>query len=127
MNWPKHFPEGCPPSGPYEPPRTYYTLVTRGPDPPPEDFLPHAERDGYRLEGGRGSRCKDCALSVFVDREAIENFLINRGPSLHSRVVAEMKVAEPYGKIRKDDHPEGHCDWWLFEGLSFRQFFVRCL
>jgi hypothetical protein len=126
MNWPKHFPEGCPPSGLSEPTGTYYFLVSRTLEPPPRDFIPHAERDGYKPKGGRGSRCKDCALSVFVSREAIENFLINRGTALHNRVVAEMEVSEPYGKIRRDDHPEGHCGWWLYEGLSFRQFFVRC-
>ena len=127
MNWPKHFQEDCPPPEDSQPARTYYFLVSRAEDPPSEDFLPLAERADYKPKGSKSSRCRHCALSVFVSQEAIRNFLVNRGESLYSRVIAEMGVTAPFGKIIRDNRPEGHCNWWLFEGQSFRQFFVRGL
>ncbi len=125
--FPAHFPEGCPPLPHRGPSGTYYRLVSSRNDPPEIDFVPGAELPEYVPRGGKGARCRDCALSVFDDPEAARNFLANR-PLFGKRHLAEMRVAGAAGVM----HPEpgghlGQFNWWLTKGLSFRAFFRRCL
>jgi hypothetical protein len=124
--YPDHFPPDCPPKPYTSPSGKYYRLVSRRPDPPPDDFLPGAELPGFVRSGGKGAWCRDCALSVFNSPEAARNFLVNI--PIRQKVLAEMEVQPATGVM----HPEpsgyvGQFNWWLPKGLLFRVFFRQCL
>lgn len=124
---PTHFPEDCPPLPLTSRAGRFIRLVSRGPTPLETDFLPHAELPDYTAKGGRGSRCRDCALSMFETPEAAHNFLDNH-PTFGKRRMAEMGVPAFVGVMHPE--PAGHdqmVNWWLPSGLSFQSFYLRCL
>jgi hypothetical protein len=122
---PTHYPVGCPELPHDGRPGEYFRLVSRASGAPEEDFLPDPERPGYipRKREGRGSQCKNCALSVFTTKESAELFVAQRGPTFAYRFPVRMHLHDAHGVVKSDERTwRGHFLWWLPLGRRYRDF-----
>lgn len=122
--WPKDWPEKCPPEDAREASGTFYRNTTTNP-PCDWDLFSHKERKkcGVPVAGKvRPCACNQCSLSVF---DSLDGARHNREKyrSLGD-FVAEATLAPEHGKVKltKDN---GHHEWWPNPQTNRRALFKK--
>lgn len=119
MEWPEHFPQGCPPPDAMDAEGPFFRIVTS--DPPTEgDFKTHWEL------GREGPPCLRHGLSGFrtFDEVALFREVI---PGFRKRRVARAELKPELGKLKNTPtkNSKGHHTWWVPEGIiRLEQYFV---
>jgi hypothetical protein len=132
---PEYFPPNCPKASDIPATGTYYRLVTRVPNPPDEEFVPQVtDASQFKKGDSAGSRCKDCALSVYDTETNARRRIALRGGLARFRHIATMDSAKSGGVVRLDEGQDGmnkgHTLWWIPrgpDGRSFKRFHQECI
>ncbi len=110
MEWPNHFPEGCPPDDADDAHGMVFRLVD-GDDPTLDDFQSWYERNPRRSWGD--ALCRACGLSVLRDLDDAKA-LRRRIPSLKTKRIAAADLQPTMGKVQQTSskHASTHHTWW---------------
>lgn len=122
MEWPNHFPEGCPPDDADDAHGTVVRLV-RGNPPTPEDFQSQYEGNPRRSWGD--DRCRACGLSVFQDPEDARA-ISRRIPAFRNRHIATADLEPAMGRLKHtpSKHEPTHHTWWLPTNVNVAELFA---
>lgn len=132
---PDYFPANCPKPTDGPATGTYFRLVTRVPDPSDDEFVPQVtDASQFKKGDSSGSRCKDCALSVYDTEANARGRIALRGTNAKYRHIATMDSTESGGVVRLDEGHgglnKGHTLWWIPrgpDGPSFKRFHRGCI
>ena len=87
----------------------------------PEEFRSHAEKD----PATHGGRCQACGLSVYTDRDDLEEGR-QLVPGMAKKRVVVGTLPEGSGKMMPTPSPtwKTHRTWWVRPGLNAASLFV---
>lgn len=106
LEWPAHFPDGCPPVEADDLAGNILYLVGSNP-PTADDFRSAAERGAFP----DGPPCERAALSCGVARDSMDR-LRKAVPRLRAMRIAQASLQPQHGKLRQTGRP-GHHSMWL--------------
>lgn len=109
--FPPYFPHDCPPPPLMENPGTYYRLVRSAVNLPIEEFHTTYEKNNGILTGGLGSRCRDCAVSLYDTIDHASGFLENH-PNFAQRCILSIHLSGGHGVVQLGGK-DGHVSWWV--------------
>lgn len=116
MQWPAHFPGGCPPDDAFSHTGDIYRFVD-GVPPADLDFESWFQKFPRTDWGQR--KCQACGLSIYVNQTACENAQ-KVVPSLRAKKIAKALIGPADGVIKntKSNASKDHHTWWVPTGIT---------
>ncbi|MGM3305219.1 hypothetical protein ACSQ6I_04400 [Anabaena sp. WFMT] len=114
MQWPDHFPEGCPPETAQPVFGNVYRLVDNNPSTY-EDFRSWREQNINQPCPEGITECQACGLSIFTSEQGIRTAL-NRVPRLRKKKIAAANLTADFGVILNTparNTGTNHHTWWI--------------
>jgi hypothetical protein len=119
MEWPAHFPKGCPPLDSTDTNGIVYRIISNKP-PNARDFRSFYDESPAKF----AKSCKARGLSVLSDRTEASR-LLRTVPALGEHV-ASAKLEPHHGKIKSTPsiRSQSHCTWWVRVGTEPEKLFA---
>jgi hypothetical protein len=121
MNFPTHFPNGCPPSSAEDARGEVYRFVRNDP-PRAGDFISHFV--GNKPHDA-GKKCQACGLSVLRSEQDVKEAR-RLSPWFKKRKVAKARLSPDWGKLDKTEsrNVPNHHTWWVSEDKQPETIFI---
>ena len=124
LNFPDHFPEGCPPNQTPDADGDVFRFVIGESIDNEADFRTHHEMKSALT----ASQCRRRTLSVFRDLSYAEVKLAHINGNFPERFkfrsIAKGTLSPSDGKLAQSGADPGHYEWWPYEGVERAKSFA---